>query len=200
MLFDVQWSPIDIAMWWSLKNSFCKKVKLHVHTLLTSHHTSKLDHFWARYLRKMVKKPTMSPHAMYFWPKRAKTAKTRFFPEFSLVFFLKSKPKMQFKYAKLRRSRISKTSDFWPKMAIFLPKQDFSTKIRKCNFRHIGKPQLSEQSYERVSRSPPNVRTNERTWFNRSQPLRGGPKNKKTSTPNYASPLSDLLKAIFQVV
>ena len=36
-------------------------------------------------------------------PKRAKTAKTRFFPELSVVFF-KSKPKMQFKYAKLRRS------------------------------------------------------------------------------------------------
>ena len=28
---------------------FCHKTKLHVHMLLTSYHTSNLDHFWARY-------------------------------------------------------------------------------------------------------------------------------------------------------
>ena len=56
-------------------------------------------------------KKTLLCHHMecIFDQKRAKTAKTRFFLELSLVFF-KSKPKMQFKYAKLRRSydRISK--------------------------------------------------------------------------------------------
>ena len=45
----------------------------------------------------------IGPKPLRGGPKRAKIAKTRFFPELSLVFF-KSKPKMQFKYAKLRRS------------------------------------------------------------------------------------------------
>ena len=31
------------------QNNFCRKAKLLVHTLLTSHHTSYLDHFWAHY-------------------------------------------------------------------------------------------------------------------------------------------------------
>ena len=33
---------------WGAKK-ICQKTKLHVHTLLTSYHTSNLDHFWARY-------------------------------------------------------------------------------------------------------------------------------------------------------
>ena len=37
----------------------CRKVKLFVYTLLTSHHTSSLDHFWARYQR-----------FCHFYPKR----------------------------------------------------------------------------------------------------------------------------------
>ena len=86
------------------QNFFCKKVKLRAHTLLKSHHTSKLDHFWARYLQKMVKNPYYVTTCNVFLTKKgAKTAKTRFFPELSLVFF-KSKPEIQFKYAKLRRS------------------------------------------------------------------------------------------------
>ena len=40
------------------KNRGCKnfflKVKLLVHTLPTSHHTSNLDHFWARYQRFLI--------------------------------------------------------------------------------------------------------------------------------------------------
>ena len=54
-------------------------------------------------------------------PKRPK-------PDFSqnFHFFFKSKPKMQFKFAKLRRPmtrfrKISRNVDFWPKMAIFGP-------------------------------------------------------------------------------
>ena len=92
------------------RNFSCKKVKLRVHTLLTRNHTSKLDHFWVRYLQKMVKKPLLCNHMQcIFDQKRTKTAKTRFFLELSLAFF-KSKPKIQFEYAKLRRSydRISK--------------------------------------------------------------------------------------------
>ena len=38
--------------------------------------------------------------------------------------------------------KMGRNVDFWPKMDIFLPKRDFSGKIRKCHFRRIGKPQL----------------------------------------------------------
>ena len=89
---------------------FCKKVKLRVHTLLTSHHTSKLDHFWAHYLQKMVKKPyNVTTCNVFLTKKGPKRPKPDFSWNFHLFFF-KSKPKMQFKYAKLRRSydRISK--------------------------------------------------------------------------------------------
>ena len=62
LIFGQKWQFLD--HFYPLKeakidgqNFFCKKVKLRAHTLLTSHHTSKLDHFWAHYLQKMVKKP-----------------------------------------------------------------------------------------------------------------------------------------------
>ena len=58
-------------------------------------------------LEEIGQKPQKTPvcHHMQciFDPKRAKTAKTRFFPEFSLGDFLYS-PEIKFKYAKLRRS------------------------------------------------------------------------------------------------
>ena len=69
--------------------------------------------------------------------------------------------------------KISRNVDFWPKMAIFLPKR---AKTAKTGFfgrnpkmslpSHWEAPTLckkSEQSYERISRSPPDARTNGRT-------------------------------------
>ena len=89
-----------------------------------------------------------------------------------------------------RFRKISRNVDFWPKMANFWPKR---AKTAKTGFfgrnPKMSLPsyweaptlyQKSEQSYDRFSRSPPDERTdgrtNERMWFNRSQPLRGGPK------------------------
>ena len=46
--FLVCFYPLTGAKNWGAK-IFCRKVKLFVHTLLTSHHTSNLDLFWARY-------------------------------------------------------------------------------------------------------------------------------------------------------
>ena len=88
---------------------FCKKVKLRVHTLLKSHYTSKLDHFWARYLQKMVKNPYYVTTCNVFLTKKGQNGQNQIFPGTFTCFF-KSKPKTQFKYAKLRRSydRISK--------------------------------------------------------------------------------------------
>ena len=126
LIFGQKWPFLD--HFYPLKEAkidgqtfFCKKVKLRAHTLLTSHHKSKLDHFWAHYLQKMVKKPYNVTTCNVFLTKKGPK------PDFSRnfhLFFFKSKPKMQFQYAKLRRSynRISKISrnvDFWPKMAIF---------------------------------------------------------------------------------
>ena len=88
---------------------FCKKVKLRAETLLTSHHTSKLDHFWAHYLQKMVKNPYYVTTCNVFLTKKGPKRQKTDFPG-TFTGFFKSKPKMQFKYAKLRRSyeRISK--------------------------------------------------------------------------------------------
>ena len=58
-----------------------------------------------------------------FDQKGPKRPKPDFFLELSIAFF-KSKPKIQFEYAKLKRSGFRKTGrnvDFWPKMAIFGP-------------------------------------------------------------------------------
>ena len=66
---------------WRPKIFFCKKVKLRAHTLLKSHYTSKLDHFWAHYLQKIVKNPYNVTTCNVFL--------TKIFPEISLVFFQK---------------------------------------------------------------------------------------------------------------
>ena len=69
--------------------------------------------------------------------------------------------------------KISQNVDFWPKMAIFLPKRAkngqtgfFGQNPKTSLPSHWEAPTLcqkSEQSYERISRSPPNARTHERT-------------------------------------
>ena len=81
-------------------------------------------------------------------PKRAKTTKTRFLSKLSLSFFI-NRPKIQFKYAKLRKSydhiwEIGRNIDFWPKIDIFpkRAKTGFPGKIRKCYFCRIRKPKL----------------------------------------------------------
>ena len=72
---------------------FRKKVKLRAHTLLTSHHTSKLDHFWAHYLQKMVKNPYYVTTCNVFLTKKGpKRPKPDFSRNFHL-FFSKVNPK-----------------------------------------------------------------------------------------------------------
>ena len=74
---------------------------------MNSVHITKLGHttssVWKK-LSKKLKNTILSPHAMYFLPKKAKMARKRFFLEFSLGYFI-NRPKIQInKYAKLRRS------------------------------------------------------------------------------------------------
>ena len=107
------------------------------------------------------------------------------------LFFSKLNLKCSLNMQKLRRS-YERNSKNQPKRWFLVKNGNFFTKTAKTGFfgrnlktslpSHWEAPTLcrkSEQSYDRFSRSPPDVRTDvrtdERTWFNRSQPLRGGP-------------------------
>ena len=77
--------------------------------------------------------------------KGAKMGGTRFFPLLSLGYFI-NRPKMQFKYAKLRRSYDSFPRNwlkcpFWAKKGIFGP-GFFGQNLKMSYFRRIRKPQL----------------------------------------------------------
>ena len=98
LIFGQKWQFLD--HFYPLKEAkidgqffFCKKVKLRDHTLLKSHHTSKLDHFWARYLQKMVKNPYYVTTCNVFLTKKGpKRPKPDFSRNFHL-FFSKVNPK-----------------------------------------------------------------------------------------------------------
>ena len=66
---------------------------------------TKLDHTtstdWKKLAKNLRKTPFYHHMQCIFDPKRVKTAKTRFFPELLLSYFI-NRPKIQFKYAKLR--------------------------------------------------------------------------------------------------
>ena len=91
LIFGQKWQFFTIFTPWKRPKfrveNFCKKVKLPVHTLLTSHHTSKLDHFWAHYLQKMVIKTYNVTTCNLFLTKKGQNGQNQIFPGIFTCFF-----------------------------------------------------------------------------------------------------------------
>ena len=90
----------------------------------------------------------LSPHSMYFDPIRAKTAKTRFFPELSLGYFI-NRPRIKIKICKTKKilrpdlEKLTETLIFgqkWPFWPKWRPNRIFRAKSENVTSVGLGSP------------------------------------------------------------